>query len=91
MNTYTLNGENVSFTGQTRNQGHGWQVEVQYGDGSTGWEHFQDILGDNGQFFEFMSGDEEKDDSWDYDGSNDTYETLVDAIDRWKVIQSETL
>jgi hypothetical protein len=41
---YTASGEKVELTGKTRDLGHGEQWEVIYADGSTGWEHYEDLL-----------------------------------------------
>lgn len=90
MTLYKVNhGEEVVPTGKTRNFGHGWQIEVLYTDGSKGWEHFEDLHGNNGQFFGFIDGDEEKDPCWDFDGSSDTYESLEDAIDHYLIILND--
>ena len=43
MVKFTQSGERVELTGNTRNQGHGEQVEVIYSDGSKGWEHLEDL------------------------------------------------
>ena len=40
---FTNSGEKVQVTGNTRNLGHGEQVEVIYSDGSKGWEHIEDL------------------------------------------------
>jgi len=37
------NGEMVEVTDNTRDLGHGEQVEVIYQDGSIGWEHIEDL------------------------------------------------
>ena len=41
---FTQSGEKVQLTENTRNVGHGNQVEVIYSDGSTGWEHVADLI-----------------------------------------------
>ena len=41
---FTQSGEKVFVTDKTRNLGHGEQVKVKYCDGSTGWEHIEDLL-----------------------------------------------
>lgn len=41
---YTLSGESVTLTNETRDLGHGEQIKVIYADGSTGWEHVSDLL-----------------------------------------------
>ena len=38
------NGEMVTVTDEKRNLGHGKQVKVVYSDGSTGWEHVEDLI-----------------------------------------------
>ena len=38
------NGEMVTPTKETRDLGHGKQVKVVYSDGSTGWEHVEDLM-----------------------------------------------
>jgi hypothetical protein len=44
MTKYTISGEKITLTGKTRNLGHGEQAEVIYSDGSTGWEHIEDLI-----------------------------------------------
>jgi len=41
---YKTTGERVVLTGESRNVGHGEQIEVAYSDGSTGWEHEADLI-----------------------------------------------
>lgn len=38
------NGERVTLTKNTRNLGHGVQIEVVYQDGTSGWEHEEDLI-----------------------------------------------
>jgi hypothetical protein len=38
------NGETVTVTENTRNLGHGEQVEVIYSDSTKGWEHIEDLI-----------------------------------------------
>jgi len=90
MRLYKVNhGEEVVPTGEARNLGLGWQIRVKYTDGSHGWEHYQDVHGDNGRFFDFHEGDDEIDSFWDFDGSTDTYEALEDAIDHYLIILND--
>lgn len=79
------NSDTVTPTGKTRDIGHGQQLEVTYSDGSSGWEHYQDVRGDNGPFF----GPLDKGERWDFDGSNDTYPSLADAVDHYLIIMND--
>jgi hypothetical protein len=42
-NAFTTSGEKVQVLENTRDLGHGEQVNVIYSDGSEGWEHIEDI------------------------------------------------
>ncbi len=44
MKATLTNGERVLLTDNTRNLGHGLQIEVLYSDGSKGWEHEDDLI-----------------------------------------------
>ena len=55
--TIANNGERVVLTNNTRDLGHGVQIEVIYQDGTKGWEHEEDLIdreifGNNGSFSE---------------------------------------
>lgn len=41
---FTTTGEKITLTGETRNLGHGQQVQVICSDNSTGWEHIDDLV-----------------------------------------------
>jgi hypothetical protein len=43
MKTFRQNIGTVETTGETRNLGHGLQLEVVYNDGTKGWEHVEDL------------------------------------------------
>jgi len=91
MSLYKVNhGEEVIPTGKTRNLGHGWQIEVTYTDGSTGYEHFQDVEGYDSPMFNFIAGDDEKEDCWDCAITDNLYESLADAVDHYLVIKAES-
>jgi hypothetical protein len=54
------NGERVTLKGSQgnyRDLGHGHQLEVFYSDGSTGFEHWEDIQFDNLGTFDFNIGE----------------------------------
>ena len=42
--TLANDGERVALTDNTRNLGHGLQIEVIYSDNSKGWEHEDDLI-----------------------------------------------
>lgn len=44
MKATTFGGERVLLTDNTRDVGHGLQIEVVYQDGSKGWEHDEDLI-----------------------------------------------
>jgi hypothetical protein len=80
MTIYNNNGETVTLTGKSFNR-PGGVLEVIYADGTTGAEHVEDIICDQGQVFTRIPGDDEKEECWDYAGSNDTYPDLESALD----------
>ena len=41
---FTTSGEKVRVTKETKDFGHGIQVQVIYSDGSCGWEHPEDLI-----------------------------------------------
>ncbi len=57
-------------------------MEVEFDDGSKREFHPEDLFDIHGdQVFSKL-----EDGSWDFKGSNSTYDSLADAIDHWKII-----
>lgn len=64
--TLAGNGERVTLTDNSRNLGHGLQIEVIYQDSTKGWEHEEDLI----------DRDIEEDDDLTYDVVfNDDYDS----------------
>jgi hypothetical protein len=89
MTTFTNNGETVILTGKIFYRPGGNALEVIYTDGTFGSEHVEDIICEQGRFFNNIPGDDEKEECWDYAGSNDTYPDLNSALDAFICNTSE--
>jgi hypothetical protein len=80
MTIYNNNGETITLTGKIFYRPEAC-FEAIYPDGSWGREHYEDVICDQGQVFTRIPGGDEKEECWDYAGSNDTYPDLESALD----------